>query len=40
MSININIHEILVIGDSDLFIHQIKGELVVNKKITTYDQYI
>ncbi|KAK4716733.1 hypothetical protein R3W88_015071 [Solanum pinnatisectum] len=37
MAIDINIYELLVIGDSDLLIHQVQGEWVVkNLKITPY----
>nr|QVT92263.1 reverse transcriptase [Solanum chacoense] len=35
MAIDINVHELLVIGDSDLLIHQVQGEWAVkNPKIT------
>ena len=41
MVIDMNVHELLVIGDSDLLIHQVQGEWVVkNPKITPYVQYI
>ncbi|XP_049397439.1 uncharacterized protein LOC125861624 [Solanum stenotomum] len=41
MAIDMNIHELLVIGDSDLLIHQVQGEWVVkNLKITPYVRYI
>ncbi|KAK4730237.1 hypothetical protein R3W88_023225 [Solanum pinnatisectum] len=37
MTIEMNVHELLVIGDSDLLIHQVQGEWVVkNPKITPY----
>ena len=36
-----NVHELLVIGDSDLLIHQVQGEWAVkNPKIIPYVQYI
>ena len=38
MVIDMNVHELLVIGDSDLLIHQVQGEWVVkNPKITPYE---
>ncbi|XP_015159300.1 uncharacterized protein [Solanum tuberosum] len=41
MAIDMNVHELLVIGDSDLLIHQVQGECAVkNPKITPYVQYI
>ncbi|KAK4713481.1 hypothetical protein R3W88_019388 [Solanum pinnatisectum] len=41
MAIDMNVHELLVIGDSDLLIRQVQGEWVVkNPKITTYVQHI
>ncbi|XP_049358712.1 uncharacterized protein LOC125823371 [Solanum verrucosum] len=41
MVIDINVHELLVIGDSNLLIHQVQGEWAVkNPKITPYVQYI
>ncbi|XP_049398900.1 uncharacterized protein LOC125862827 [Solanum stenotomum] len=41
MAINMNVHELLVIVDSDLLIHQVQGEWAVkNPKITPYVQYI
>ncbi|XP_015054762.1 uncharacterized protein LOC107001107 [Solanum pennellii] len=41
MAINMNVHELLVIGDSDLLIHQVQGEWAVkNSKIMPYLQYI
>ncbi|KAK4722040.1 hypothetical protein R3W88_012273 [Solanum pinnatisectum] len=41
MAIDMNIHELLVIRDSDLLIHQVQGEWAVkNPKITPYVQYI
>ncbi|XP_049410468.1 uncharacterized protein LOC125873622 [Solanum stenotomum] len=41
MAIDMNVHELLVIGDSDLLIHQVQGEWAVkNLKITPYVQYI
>ncbi|KAK4726329.1 hypothetical protein R3W88_031246 [Solanum pinnatisectum] len=41
MAIDINVHELLVIGDSDLLIHQVQGEWAVkNPKITPYVHYI
>ncbi|KAK4726661.1 hypothetical protein R3W88_031578 [Solanum pinnatisectum] len=41
MAIDMNVHELLVIGDSDLLIHQVQGEWAVkNPKITPYVQYI
>ena len=41
MAIDINFYELLVVGDSNLLIHQVQGECVVNNpKITPYIQYI
>ncbi|XP_069147690.1 uncharacterized protein [Solanum lycopersicum] len=41
MAIDMNVHELLVIGDSDLLIHQVQGEWAVkNPKIIPYVQYI
>ncbi|KAK4733994.1 hypothetical protein R3W88_008255 [Solanum pinnatisectum] len=41
MAIDMNVPELLVIGDSDLLIHQVQGEWAVkNPKITPYVQYI
>ncbi|KAK4723925.1 hypothetical protein R3W88_026704 [Solanum pinnatisectum] len=41
MAIDMNIHELLVIGDSNLLIHQVQGEWAANNpKITPYVQYI
>ncbi|XP_015159834.1 uncharacterized protein [Solanum tuberosum] len=41
MAIDMNVHELLVIGDSDLLIHHVQGHWVVkNPKITMYMQYI
>ncbi|XP_015057637.1 uncharacterized protein LOC107003902 [Solanum pennellii] len=41
MAIDMNVHELLVIGDSDLLIHQVQGEWAVkNPKITPYVQYV
>ncbi|KAK4706990.1 hypothetical protein R3W88_033462 [Solanum pinnatisectum] len=41
MAIDMNVHELLVIGDIDLLIHQVQGEWAVkNPKITLYVQYI
>ncbi|XP_015167179.1 uncharacterized protein [Solanum tuberosum] len=41
MAIDMNVYELLVIGDSDLLIHQVQGEWAVkNLKITPYVQYI
>ncbi|XP_015064583.1 uncharacterized protein LOC107009756 [Solanum pennellii] len=41
MAIDINVHELLVIGDSDLLIHQVQGEWAVkNPKIIPYVQYV
>ncbi|KAK4737903.1 hypothetical protein R3W88_001600 [Solanum pinnatisectum] len=40
MAIDMNVHELLVIGDSDFLIHQVQGEWAVkNPKITPYVQY-
>ncbi|KAK4727139.1 hypothetical protein R3W88_032056 [Solanum pinnatisectum] len=37
MAIGMNVHELLIIGDSDLLIHQVQGEWTVkNPKITPY----
>ena len=36
-----NVYELLVIGDSDLLIHQVQGEWAVkNPKIIPYVQYV
>ena len=36
-----NVYDLLVIGDSDLFIHQVQGKWVVmNPSIVTYVQYL
>ena len=41
MVIDMNVHKLLVIGDSDLLIHKVQGEWVVkNPKFTPYVQYI
>ncbi|KAK4716389.1 hypothetical protein R3W88_014727 [Solanum pinnatisectum] len=41
MGTDINVHELLVIGDSDLLMHQVQEEWAVkNPKITPYVQYI
>ena len=41
MAISINVYELLVIGDSDLLIHQVQGEWAVkNPKIVPYVQYV
>ena len=41
ITINMNVHKLLVIEDSDFFIHQVKEEWIVkNTKITPYVQYI
>ena len=41
MVIDMNIHKLLVIGDSDMLIHKVQGERVLkNPKITPYVQYI
>ena len=41
MAIAMNFHELLVIGDSDLLIHQFMGERAVRKsKIIPYVQYV
>ena len=41
MVIDMNVHELLVIGDSDLLIHQGQGQWVMkNPKIIPYIQYI
>ncbi|KAK4715999.1 hypothetical protein R3W88_014337 [Solanum pinnatisectum] len=41
MVVDTNVHELLVIGDSDFLIHQVQGEWAVkNPKITPYMQYI
>ncbi|XP_069154524.1 uncharacterized protein [Solanum lycopersicum] len=41
MAIDMNVHELLVIGDLDLLIHQVQGEWVMkNPKITSYVPYI
>ena len=41
MTIDMNVHEFLVIGDSDILIHQVQGEWGVKKpKIIPYVQYV
>ncbi|XP_069143529.1 uncharacterized protein [Solanum lycopersicum] len=41
MAIDLNVYELLVIGDSDLLIHQVQGEWAVkNLKIIRYVQYV
>jgi len=41
MAIDMNVHELLVIGDSDFLIQQVQGEWAVKKpKITPYVRYI
>ena len=41
MDIDMNVYEFLVIGDSDLLIHQVQGEWAVkNQKIIPYVQYV
>ena len=41
MVIDMNVYELLVIGDSDLLIHQVQGEWAVkNPKIIPYVQYV
>ena len=41
MAIDMNVDELLVIGDSDLLIHQVQGEWIVkNLKIIPYVQYV
>ncbi|XP_069154701.1 uncharacterized protein [Solanum lycopersicum] len=41
MAIDMNVYELLVIGDSDLLIHQVQGEWAVkNSKIVPYVQYV
>ncbi|XP_069148103.1 uncharacterized protein [Solanum lycopersicum] len=41
MAISINVYELLVIGDSDLVIHQVQGEWAVkNPKIKPYVRYV
>ena len=41
MTIDLNVHELLVIGDSDFLIYQVQGEWAVkNPKITLYVRYI
>ena len=41
MAIDMNVYELLVIGDSDLLIHQVQGECVVNNlKIIPYVQHV
>ena len=41
MAIDMNVHELLVIRDSDLLIHQVQREWVVkNQKIIPYVQYV
>lgn len=40
-AIDMNVHELLIIGDLDLLIHKVQGEWAVkNLKITPYLQYI
>ncbi|XP_069143297.1 uncharacterized protein [Solanum lycopersicum] len=41
MAVDMNVYELLVIGDSDLLIHQVQGEWAVkNPKIVPYIQYV
>ena len=41
MVVDMNVYELLVIGDSDLLIHQVQGEWAVkNPKIVPYIQYV
>nr|XP_019066935.1 uncharacterized protein LOC101255278 [Solanum lycopersicum] len=41
MAVEMNVYELLVIGDSDLLIHQVQGEWAVkNPKIVPYVQYV
>ena len=41
MAVDMNVYELLVIGDSDLLIHQVQGEWAVkNPKIVPYVQYV
>ncbi|XP_069155857.1 uncharacterized protein [Solanum lycopersicum] len=41
MVVDMNVYELLVIGDSDLLIHQVQGEWAVkNPKIVPYVQYV
>ena len=41
MVVDMNVYEFLVIGDSDLLIHQVQGEWDVKKpKIVPYVQYV
>ena len=41
MSIDMNVHELLVIGESDLLIHQVQGKWAVKiRKIISYMQFI
>nr|XP_019067897.1 uncharacterized protein LOC109119590 [Solanum lycopersicum] len=41
MAIDMNVYELLVIGDSDLLIHKVQGEWAVNNpKIIPYVQYV
>ena len=41
IAVDMNIHELLVIGDTNLLIHQVQGEWAVkNPKIIPYVQYV
>ena len=41
MAVDMSVYELLVIGDSDLLIHQVQGEWAVkNPKIVPYVQYV
>ncbi|XP_015086872.1 uncharacterized protein LOC107029958 [Solanum pennellii] len=41
IAIDMNVHDLLVFGDSDLLIHQVQGEWAVNNpKIIPYIQYV
>ena len=41
MVIDVNVHELLVIGDSNLLIHQVQGEWALKySKIIHYMQYV
>ena len=41
IAIYMNVYELLVIGNSDLLIHQVQGEFAVkNPKIIPYVQYV
>ncbi|XP_015054923.1 uncharacterized protein LOC107001359 [Solanum pennellii] len=41
MAVDMNVYELLVIGDSDLLIHQVQGKWAVkNPKIIPYVQYV